>query len=160
MTSGAIWGSLLARRDFIYSMFARVLPVSTILPGSILSSAISTSIYLPGFYSFQRYITVGSKISFLVKTLTVSHLIPEIRAWGPNMILWTVLILGFTYMFWPTLVHIICSLCWKTLCRLWEDLQGVVQSATVRRVVCQAVLGSLRTAGTTLILPCIVVERL
>ena len=76
------------------------------------------------------------------------------------MILWTVLIFGFTYMFLPTLVHIICSLCWKTLCRLWEDLQGVVQSAAVRRVVCQAVVGSLKTAGTTLILPCIIIERL
>ena len=76
------------------------------------------------------------------------------------MILGAVLILGFTYGIWPTLIHIICSLFWKTLCRLWADLQGVVQSAAVRRVVCQAVVGSFRTAGTILILPCIIIERL
>lgn len=77
------------------------------------------------------------------------------------MILWTTVIIGaIAYTLCPALVQLICSLFWKTLCSLWQDLQGVVQSATVRGVICQAVVRSMRMAGTILILPCIIVERL
>ena len=77
------------------------------------------------------------------------------------MILWTTVILGsIAYILCPALVQFICSLICKSLCSLWEDFQGVVQSTTVRGVVCQAVVGSITIAGTILILPCIIVQRL
>lgn len=77
------------------------------------------------------------------------------------MIFWTIVILGgIAYILCPALVQFICSQLWKTLCSLWEDCQGVVQSAAVRGVVYQAVVGSIRMAGTILILPCIIVQRL
>ena len=97
----------------------------------------------------------------LVKTLTVSHYIPRITARGRNIMFWTAVIVGwFVYYSFPTPVQFICSLFWKMLCSLWQDLQSVVQSPTVRKVVCQAIVGSIRTAGTILILPCIIMERL
>lgn len=77
------------------------------------------------------------------------------------MILWTTVIVGWiAYKIFTTPVQFAFYIFWTVLCSLWEDVQSIVQSPTVRGFVCQAGLISIRMVGTILIFPCIIVQRL
>ena len=84
------------------------------------------------------------------------------------MNIWTVVILGsIVYGLIPGPVGFAVRIFWVFLTRLWEDLSGVAQSSAARecvrqavRISCAALLTSMRTTGTILMLPSIIVQRL